>query len=52
MSEYELFVLTVGYGKNLRFYDIYKSKVETTKYSDLKVELYALFIELYWYKTL
>lgn len=52
MSEYELFVLTVGYGKNLRFYDIYKSKVETTKYSDLKVELYALFNELYWYKTL
>lgn len=45
MSGYELFALTVGYGKNLRFYDIYKSKVENIKYCDLKVELY-------WCKTL
>lgn len=45
MSEYELFALTIGYGKNLRFYDIYKSKVENIKYCDLKVELY-------WCKTL
>lgn len=50
--EYELFTLTVGYGKNLHLYDIYKSKVETTKYCNLKVELYALFNELYWYKIL
>lgn len=40
MSGYELFALTVGYGKNLRFYDIYKSKVENIKYCELKVELY------------
>lgn len=50
--EYELFTLTVGYGKKLHLYDIYKSKVETTKYCYLKVELYSLFNELYWYKTL
>ena len=48
--EYELFTLTVGYGKNLHLYEIYKSKVETTKYCDLKVELYSLFNEIYWYK--
>lgn len=52
MSGYELFALMVGYGKNLRFYDIYKSKVENIKYCDLKVEHYALFNELYSYKTL
>ena len=52
MSGYELFALTVGYGKNLLFYDIYKSKVENIKYCVLKVELYPLFNELYWYKTL
>lgn len=50
--EYELFALTVGYGKYLHLYDVYKSKVETTKYCDLKVELYSLFNELLWYKTL
>lgn len=50
--EYELFTLTVGFGKNLHLYDIYKSKVVTTKYCDLKVELYSLFNELLWYKTL
>lgn len=50
--EYELFTLTVGYGKNLHLYDIYKSKVKTSKKCDIKVELYALFNELLWYKTL
>ena len=50
--EYELFTLTVGYGTNLHLYDIYKSKVKTTENCDLKVELYALFNELLWYKTL
>lgn len=50
--EYELFTLTVGYGRNLHLYDIYKSKVKTSKNCDIKVELYALFNELLWYKTL
>lgn len=50
--EYELFTLTVGCGKSLHLYEIYKSKVKTTKNCDVKVELYALFNELLWYKTL
>ena len=50
--EYELFTLTVGYGKNLHLYDIYKSKVKTSKNCDTKVEMYALFNELLWYKSL
>lgn len=50
--EYELFTLTVGYGKNLHLYDIYKSKVKTTENCDIKIELYALFNELLWYKIL
>lgn len=50
--EYELFTLTVGYGKSLHLYEIYKSKIKTTKNCDVKVELYALFNELSWYKTL
>lgn len=50
--EYELFTLTVGFGLNLHLYDIYKSKVKTSKNCDIKVELYALFNELLWYKTL
>lgn len=50
--EYELFGLTVGCGKRLQLYDIYKSKVKTSPYCDVKLELYALFNELYWYKTL
>lgn len=50
--EYELFTLTVGYGNNLHLYDIYKSKIKTSPSCDVKVELYALFNELLWYKTL
>lgn len=50
--EYELFGLTVGCGKRLQLYDIYKSKVKASLYCDAKLELYALFNELYWYKTL
>lgn len=50
--EYELFTLTVGYGKNLHLYEIYKSKKKTSEHCDIKVELYALFNELLWYKTL
>ncbi|MBS6613502.1 MAG: aminoglycoside phosphotransferase family protein [Anaerotruncus sp.] len=50
--EYELFGLTVGCGKRLQLYDIYKNKVKTSFYCDAKLELYALFNELYWYKTL
>lgn len=50
--EYELFTLTSGYGNNLHLYDIYKCKVETSDYCDLKVEMYALFNELLWYKKM
>lgn len=50
--EYELFALTVGYGKNLRLYENYKSKVNVSSLCDLKVELYALYNELYWFKKL
>lgn len=50
--EYELFAMTVGFGKNLRLYEIYKKKVEVSKYCDMKLELYALYSELLWYKKL
>lgn len=50
--EYELFALDVGYGIELGLYDLYKSKVKTTKYCDVKLELYALYSEVLWYKTL
>ena len=48
--EYELFALTVAFGKKLRLYEIYKSKIEVSKYCDVKLELYALYSELLWYK--
>lgn len=50
--EYELFAMTVGYGKKLHLYEIYKRKINVSKYCDLKVELYALYSELLWYKKL
>lgn len=51
-SEYELFAMTVGYGKKMHLYEIYKRKVRVSKYCDLKLELYALYSELLWYKKL
>ena len=48
--EYELFALTVGYGKKLRLYECYKKRVRVSKYCDLKLEIYALYSELLWYK--
>ncbi len=50
--EYELFAMTVGYGKKLRLYEIYKSKVNVSKHCDMKLEMYALYSELLWYKKL
>lgn len=50
--EYELFTLTVGVGKPLGLYENYKRKVPVSDTCDLKVELYALFSELLWYKKL
>lgn len=50
--EYELFALTVGYGKNLHLYEIYKSKVKVSKNCDIKLEMYALYSELLWYKKM
>ncbi len=50
--EYELFALTVGYGKNLKLYKNYKKRKTVSKYCDLKIELYALVNELDWYKKL
>lgn len=50
--EYELFAMTVGFGKKMKLYEIYKSKVDVSKYCDLKLELYALYSELLWYKKL
>lgn len=49
--EYELFTLTAGYGSVLKLYQNYKSKVETSRFCDLKVELYALYNEIYWFKN-
>lgn len=48
--EYELFALTVGYGKKLHLYELYKSKVSVSKYCDVKLEMYALYSELLWYQ--
>ena len=50
--EYELFAMTVGFGKRMKLYEIYKSKVTVSKYCDMKLELYALYSELLWYKKL
>ena len=47
--EYEIFCLTLGFGKKLKLYDEYKKRNPTSKYCDLKVELYALCNELNWY---
>ncbi len=50
--EYELFAMTVGYGENLHLYDLYKSRMKVSKHCDMKLELYALYSELLWYKKL
>ncbi len=50
--EYELFAMTVGYGKRLHLYEIYKRKVKVSKHCDMKLEMYALYSELLWYKKL
>ena len=50
--EYELFAMTVGYGKKLGLYELYKSKVKVSKHCDMKLEMYALYSELLWYKKL
>ncbi len=50
--EYELFALAVGYGEELGLYELYKSRVKTSKYCDVKTELYALYSEILWYKKL
>ena len=47
--EYELFCLTLGFGEKLKLYEEYKKRNKTSKYCDLKVELYALCNELNWY---
>lgn len=47
--EYELFCLTLGFGEKLKLYEEYKRRNKTSKYCDLKVELYALCNELNWY---
>ena len=47
--EYEIFCLTLGFGEKLKLYDEYKKRNQTSKYCDLKVELYALCNELNWY---
>ena len=48
-SEYELFCLTLGFGEKLKLYDEYKRRNLTSRYCDLKVEMYALCNELNWY---
>lgn len=50
--EYELFAMTVGFGKNLHLYEFYKSKVKVSSHCDMKLEMYALYSELLWYKKL
>lgn len=50
--EYELFCLTMTYGKNLKLYEKYKSINKVSEFCDLKVELYALCNELNWYMML
>ena len=47
--EYEIFFLTLGFGEKRKLYDEYKKRNPTSKYCDLKVELYALCNELNWY---
>ncbi|MBE6799572.1 MAG: hypothetical protein E7529_00035 [Ruminococcaceae bacterium] len=47
--EYEIFCLSLGFGEKLRLYEEYKKRNITSKYCDLKVELYALCNELNWY---
>ncbi len=52
-KEYELFCLTAGLdSRKLRLYENYKSKNATSKYCDLKLEIYALCNELHWYQRL
>ncbi len=48
--EYELFALTAGYGQKMRLYELYKRKVKVSEYCDVKLEMYALYSELLWYK--
>lgn len=50
--EYELFAMTVGFGKKLHLYEIYKSRVKVSAHCDIKLEMYALYSELLWYKKL
>lgn len=50
--EYELFCLTLGLGKKLKLYSLYKDRVSVSKYCDLKVELYALCNEIDWWMRL
>lgn len=50
--EYELFAMTVGFGKKLHLYEIYKNKVKVSRFCDMKLEMYALYSELLWYKKL
>ncbi len=50
--EYELFAMTVGYGEKLHLYDLYKSRVQVSAHCDMKLEMYALYSELLWYKKL
>lgn len=50
--EYELFAMTVGFGEKLKLYELYKSKVEVSAFCDMKLEMYALYSELLWYKKL
>ncbi len=50
--EYELFCLTLGLGEKLKLYKLYKKRVNTSKYCDLKVELYALCNEIDWWMNL
>lgn len=50
--EYELFAMTVGFGEKLHLYELYKSKVKVSKHCDMKLEMYALYSELLWYKKL
>lgn len=50
--EYELFAMTVGFGKRLKLYELYKSRVKVSALCDLKLEMYALYSELLWYKKL
>lgn len=48
--EYELFALTAGTGPELGLLDVYKRKVQVSRYCDVKLAMYALYSELLWYK--